>query len=185
MKLAIDIDGVLAQFDTAYTQLLMKIDPTIKVDVFAADFPVAWSIEDYYGFSPETVDKAWAEIKNCGIFWKFLFPYPTAWADIEALNAAKRSHDIYFLTNRPGATAKRETEEWLRGHGFDRATVVICSKKQLFCEAAEIDVLIDDKVDNCWNHKSTRTFLFKRPYNKEHWSAYSCVDTVREALDGI
>lgn len=188
MNLAIDIDGVLADFNTSFGKLLMKIQPELKIDIYSSAYPAVWDYPKHYGFSAETINAAWTEVKNSGLFWRSLFPYMTAHKDIWELSKARWVHDIYFVTTRPGKTAKAETEEWLRANGFENATVVICYDKPILCEAMKIDLIVDDKPENLWmEYGGCRRALFKRPYNKEHWSDTSLmlVDSVREALNAI
>lgn len=185
--LAIDLDGVLVNFNDTYTRLLMKIEPGIKVDLFAADFPPCWEYDTHYGFSKETIRKAWTEIRNSGIFWRFLFPYANAPSDLRLLR--QMDADIYFVTTRPGPTAKRETEQWLESQGFFGPTVVIAGNKLAFCEAVGATHLIDDKPENLGDPAVAlpwKRALFKRPYNKDYWGKYDAsVESVREALNGL
>ena len=184
--ICVDLDGVVCDFNSAYTKLLMKINPTIKVDYLAADFPTEWDWDKAIGFTYADREAAWTEIKHSGLFWRSLFPYPTAWEDLSTLYDLRKQHDIYFVTARPGLTAKQESEEWLRGHGFPGATVIIAIEKELIVNAVKADCIIDDNPKNLLYQTNTKTILFKRPYNKLYWNSFNqTVTTVREALDGL
>lgn len=187
MNLAIDIDGCLADFNTGYLKLLRRIRPGIKVDEFALNFPPTWQWPEYYGYTADEEKAAWAEIEASDNFWKNLHPYPTAYGDLEHLYKLSRKHDVYFLTHRRGRDAKWQTEQWLESQGFDRPTVVLSGKKGEFCEAAAIDVIIDDKPGNLMTQwHDLKTVLFKRPYNMNYWTYFSrAADTIREGLDGL
>lgn len=165
---------------------MTRIDPRVKFDVTSPAWPDRWDWWDHV--EKGVVEKAWTEVKNSGLFWKSLFPYTTSWDDIKKLNSIRRDHDIYFLTKRFGKTAKAETEEWLYGHGYMNATVILCDEKPEFCDACNIDILIDDRPENLnvffggMVEYSWKCYLFKRPYNIEYWHKMNSVTTVREAL---
>lgn len=183
MRAAIDLDGVIVDFVTSYCKLLMKIEPSIKVDPYDHSWVTRWEFDEIY---PEHVRKqAWTEIENSGGFWKYLFPYPNAQEDLRALEKLGKQHEVYFLTKRPGATAKWESEQWLRGNGFEHPTVVLCEHKANFCYACDIDLIVDDRPENLIGYIGDRTkrYLFRRPWNRDRWEKFKCVDTVRGALN--
>lgn len=186
MRIAVDVCHVLADFSHSFAKLMNSIQSR-PVDIYDPSFPVCWQWFEHYGWSDETIQKAWTEVKFSGSFWKFLHPLPNAYEDLKFLNAIQKYHDIYFVTNRPGPTAKQETEEWIAGRGYLNPTVVISGKKELFCQAADIDIIIDDSVDNLLKIKSgTKTILFKQPHNKAHWGYFGgTVNTIREALCSV
>lgn len=184
MKLVVDIDGVLADFPTAFTKILMKIEPQTKVDMYAPDFPCKWDWFDV--FQQETVARAWIEVKGSPNFWSTLQPTLNGATDIAVLNTLNYNHEIYFVTNRAGDNPKAQTEAWLERQGFDYPTVIICKDKQGFCNAIKADAIIEDLVDNMAGLEC-QTFLIKKPYNKIYWKTmpFTAVNTVREALDAL
>lgn len=185
--IACDLDGVLVDFNSGFAKLLNKINPTVKVDIFDSAFPVVWGWPKHYGYSPEDEDKAWTEVKNSGMFWRSLYPYATAWDDLEFLQNQSRKHDIYFVTTRPGKSAKDESEQWLAGHGFKLPTVVISGDKAEFCKSVKADIIIDDKPENLYEQPfNVKTALFRRPYNAHVEGVFNLdVATVREALRDV
>lgn len=186
LSIACDLDGCLVDFNTGFAKLLKKINPTVKVDIFDASFPVTWGWPKHYGYTAEDQKKAWTEVENSGLFWRSLHPYATAWDDLEFLQNQSRKHDIYFVTSRPGKTAKDESEQWLVGHGFKLPTVIISHDKQAFCAAVKANIIIDDKPDNLFGHNDVKTALFRRPYNDDFTTAFSMnVNSFREALKDV
>lgn len=188
MKILVDLDGVVADFNSAFARLLKRINPSIILDATAPDFPDCWNWPERYGYSKEDESKAWAEVKHSGVFWRSLFPYPNGYADVEHLNILQRTHEIYFVTSRPGVTAKRESEEWLRGMGFNGPTVIICDShsKADFVQAVKIDMVIEDKPETLLDCNNTHTVLVRRPYNKGYWGYFNdTVDSVREAVRDV
>ena len=185
--IAVDLDGVLIDFNSGFAKVLKQVAPTVKLDVFDPRFPAVWGWPAHYGYTGDDEEKAWREVIHSSLFWKALFPYATAIADLEYLNQLQSKHDIYFVTTRPGDTAKQQSEAWLRGNGVDNPTVVICGAKAAFCTAVHADIIIDDKPENLLNQSyKVQTALFKRPYNEGYWDYFNkTVSTVREALADV
>lgn len=181
-----DVDGILADWNSSFIKLLTSIEPK-NVDPWAADFPATWNWPKNMGFTEETIEKAWTEVKHSGMFWKSLHPYATAYEDLKFLNKIRQANDIYFVTQRPGKTAKVETEKWLSGRGFETPTVVICDRKDLFCRAANVEIMIEDNPEKLLKAPpETVTALFKRPYNEGYWGYFNkTVSSVREALKDV
>jgi uncharacterized HAD superfamily protein len=164
LKIGIDIDGVLANFNSAYIRLLGRIGGKY---VDTSYQPTQWSYETDLGFDGETVHMAWEEIKKGG-FWYSLDPL----ADVLDLPDICEDHDVYFITQRPGKYAKLESEDWLREHyGVDVPTVLITeSGKGPIVKALDLDLFIDDRDKNILDvrRESPRThcFIVDRPYNR-------------------
>lgn len=180
---------MICDFNGGLARLLKRINPGVIVDTTASSFPDCWGWPTRYGYSKDDESRAWAEVRHSGLFWKSLFPLPNGYADLEHLNFMQKQHDIYFVTSRPGATAKRETEEWLRGHGYDNPTVVICDStlKAKFVEAVGIQMVIEDKPETLLKMPfGVRTALVKQPWNKGYWGYFNAtVESVREAVQHV
>ena len=187
MIFAVDLDGVLADFNVAFVKLLIRYgaDRTL-FRPGDPEWPDRWAWYDQA--TPSAVLGAWGEAQNSQMFWRYLFPYPTAKKDFQTLNTARdQGHDIYFLTTRPGKTAKRETEEWIYWQGFCKPTVIITKDgtKHLVTESIQADMIVDDKPANLYgHHEGCKRFLIDRPYNREAKFGYGQrVSTVSEALN--
>ncbi len=172
MRIGIDVDGVLADFNTAF--ILRVIKETGK-DLFPRrpfDIPT-WNYPESYGYTNDEVHAVWTAIKADPQFWLNLPPYADTLQSLSVLS--QKSHegnDLYFVTSRPGINAKSQTEKWLRENGFkDRPTVLISSEKGLCAEALNLDAYIDDRDLNVRDvsdarGQNTKTFLLDRPWNR-------------------
>ncbi len=60
---------------------------------------------------------------------------------------------MIFLTSRPqtsGRTVQRQSQRWLERHGFVMPSVfVVHGSRGRIAEALDLDVVIDDRPDNC------------------------------------
>lgn len=189
MNIACDLDGVLISFNDGFAKVLRNINPQVVCDTFDPSFPPIWAWPQSYGYSAADESAAWNEAKFSGLFWRSLFPYASAWKDLEYLDSLRSSNDIYFVTSRPGPTAKVETEDWLAGHGYPKPTVIISNsqRKKDFCYAAEIDVLVEDKPETLLDLPLTvKSVLIQRPYNAGYWGYFNVTaSTVREGLSNV
>lgn len=200
MVLAIDIDGVLADFNRSYGRTFIKISGEDKFPAGWEDqladneFPPVWSWEGFYGYSPEVEKKVWTEaIFESKDFWRNLDPLPhTRWT-LAVLNArAKAGDDVYFLTNRAGQRAKTQTEMWLYEHGMNFPTVILSGDKTPLLRALKVNFFVDDKPETIvdaaavaasegW--KDFQLFIRDAPYNRQT-TVPNCqrVGSVKEAL---
>lgn len=189
MKILCDVDGVLADFNSGFARLLKRINPGVILDTTVSTFPDCWEWPQRYGYSKEDESRAWAEVKHSGVFWKLLFPFPNGYADVEHLNILQKTHDIYFVTSRPGPTAKRETEEWLQGRGFNNPTVIICDShsKADFVQAVGVDIVVEDRPETLLNCSlDVQKILVRRPWNVGYWNYFNATaDSVREGLHDV
>lgn len=188
-RLGIDIDGVLAQFDRPFAALLNQILPhhdlpPIDFPVTDVTFPHLWDWDVYYmtraGISAETqqeiLAEAWGAIKASTAFWATLPGYPSTGTDLTYLRACiENGWDLYFITCRPGMTAKFQSEAWLMSKGLKAPfvpTVLICESGEInkprLCKALGLDALIDDKPSNLRGVPAeTRRYLLDRPWNRD------------------
>jgi 5'(3')-deoxyribonucleotidase len=174
MKLGIDVDGVLADFNTAFIAYVIKVT---GVDFFPArpfDIP-CWNYPQYYGYSEKQVTAVWDVVKQDGRFWRTLPTYPNSRLSLNRLiDCGLRGDDVYYITNRMGVTPKCQTERWIRMLGYAYPTVLITGDKAGAARVLELDAYIDDKWENCDAVSKTvyrgirvRTFLLDRPWNRE------------------
>lgn len=168
MRIGFDVDGVFADFNSAYITKVVEITGRDLFPPRPFDVP-CWDYPEYYGYSRKEIAAIWENIKQSPTFWYELEPYPNLYSAITAINRLDKSkHDIYFVTSRPGDGAKQQTEDWLYDQWFRRSTVLISSEKALVCKALRLDHYIDDNVENVfavYQHTNTQVVALTRPWN--------------------
>lgn len=175
MKIGFDIDGVFAAFIPAYQDLCIELN---ERDLFHPGDnvnPPCWNWPEYRGYTKEEVGKVWETITASNDFWITLRALPGLEVIKKHLAQLYRNHDIYFVTSRPGTTAKWQTEWWLDsklyfGGIFAVPTVLIASDKGGVAKALKLDVYIDDNWDNAVSVAAqsplTRNYLLDTSYNR-------------------
>lgn len=173
MRIGIDIDGVLANFNLAYIKLLNEISGKNEP---LDHQPTRWHYEAELGFTANHVTEAWKRIEESETFWHELeeikenTDYLRDWGHTPATG-----EEVYFITARPGKMVKLQTEDWLRSDGdwnsiWYLPTVLISSAKGLCAKALNLDIYIDDRTENIRDVQetspSTRAYLINRSYNE-------------------
>jgi hypothetical protein len=174
LNIGIDIDGILAQFESGFRRKLYevrKVPAVLQVthlDITTWDWP-----QSQFGYTDEEVSLAWAMVKSDPCFWSSLDPHEDAREFLETLGTLARRHDhhVYFITHRTGFRARHQTELWLRMMGWDheRPTVLLAEDKGTVCRIFDIHLYIDDKNENVASvlahAPKTRGFMLARPWN--------------------
>ena len=195
MRLGIDIDGVLADFVTAYKARFVQLTGR---DLFGDSLWASWSHEITVGYTKDEVTAIWEAIKSDPLFWVKLSPYWDALTVLERLTFRHYHDDVYFITARPGIEVKKQTELWLSTHSpfFDETpTVLISSEKGMCCRALRLEKYIDDRPENVADVRrlspDTKTYLMDRTWNQGEHGQHPCllrgdikrVESVEEMLD--
>ena len=172
-----DVDGVLADFLAAYRRVEESLDqqPT---------FEARW---DAY-----LNTNIWAYIKRSPAFWTTIPPLASAYT-FARINVLTYQYDVYFVTNRPGVTAKGQTERWLRERGVVNPTVIISARKGDIAAALGAHFAIDDKAGNAiatsYISPKTKSYLLDAPYNQfDHavvGGSVTRVKTLDQFLDAV
>jgi 5'(3')-deoxyribonucleotidase len=153
MKVGFDIDGVLASFFCAYEQLTIKVDGrNLFPPLGPEQGPPVWDWPEHYGYSKDTMTEVWDRIRHDVHFWKSLPELHNMHLLRHAWESIRHKHDIYFITDRVGATAKIQTEEWLTDALFEKyrrtPTVLISGDKAGIARALKLDIYVDDKSES-------------------------------------
>lgn len=184
MKLGIDVDGVVADFVTGYTDLIRQ-KFGIRLPPRSDSYPDVWDFELAGGVTKAQRSELLEHIKSTEFFGA-LYPENRRTFDaLQRLSEATYHHDVYFITQRSGARAKWLTEKWLGWHGFVKPPTVLivngAEGKGLIAKALGLDVFVDDKPENLMAvlraTEGLRAYLIDKPYNTNYADGYYNLDT--------
>ena len=144
LRLGFDIDGVLADFRSAFRETAREC---LKRDV-----PLESNDPDSALSAPD-VERVWKHIARASNWWMRLRAYePAQIANLYAL-ARARHWEICFLTKRPpsaGDSVQFQTQWWLEQQGFYLpAVMTVPGSRGDLANALRLDLVIDDQFVNC------------------------------------
>jgi hypothetical protein len=170
MRIAFDLDGVLADLHTAFSRTALTLYPELDQSAIAAPEVGASPPVDESGEGEEEAeapalpgnvvpldrrqqDAVWKRLRATENFWEGLTEIePGAIARLAAL-ADERRWEVLFITSRPssaGATVQRQSQRWLQKLGFALPSVfVVHGSRGAVAQALNLDVVVDDRPDNC------------------------------------
>ncbi len=195
-KLAIDIDGVLADFTWDMVKVLRTLGVDLPEDYQSTDW--GWTEAN---LPRDAMDKAWRIIDSTPYFWENLRPHMDnvlAMAEFFHEHAGKDC-DIFFITARKdgvGRSTKAQSERWLYSYlgqpseaisvlpvksGLDKAEVIY---------ALQLTHSIDDHTPTIVNNKSLKNghkaYLLDRPWNQDgKFYDLKIVHSLREFFDKV
>lgn len=188
MRIGVDVDGVLADFNTAF---IRRVKDVTGRDLFPEGYePTTWNYPESLGYTREEVSKVWDHVTADPTFWLNLSPYWDAMTVLERLRTEFGNDDVYFITSRPGVRAKAQTEVWLATHSGDftwNPTVLISSEKGACAKALKLDYYVDDRFENVHDvlrqtGARTAAYLLDRPWNTS-FETLLRVDATSDFLD--
>lgn len=142
LRLGIDVDGVLADFRTAFRALAAK------------ELGHRESAEVDQELSKKDVDRLWKAVATAPNWWGDLPPYePDQLARLYSLARGGR-WEVFFMTSRPpssGDTVQLQTQVWLERYGFYMPSVLTApaGARGELARSLRIDVIVDDHLVNC------------------------------------
>ena len=167
MRIAFDLDGVLADLHTPFVRTAIEMFPELEpARVESRDMTGGAELPDEGGDEDDVPpvlpgvnlnrrqsDAVWRRLAATENFWETLDELePGAIARLAAL-ADERRWDILFITSRPhsvGRTVQRQSQRWLERKGFPLPSVYVVHKSRgRIADSLGIDVVIDDRADNC------------------------------------
>lgn len=167
VKLALDVDGVIADFVSAAIELAQN-------NGLGHLFPK--SHDEWRDYYHPLMDELWVHINEAGErFWMSIKPYP------EKLPIKP----VAYITSR--RLRPEITEAWLFRHGFPHAPVITVANKSLKREAivqvgAAAMVEDDPETMTALNSAGIRCFLMDRPWNRHVQDLGLRIHSLRELV---
>lgn len=174
MRIGFDLDGVLANFVQRYQTDIVRLTAHDLFQPGDIEDPPTWNWPELRGYTAAEMSMVWKHIKGSPVFWASLTALPGAY-DLElVIRAIEDSNDVYYVTSRLGATAKRQSELWVEAHlNYDNMaypTVIVSSEKGDIAKALKLDVFVEDNRDNAYDVAAkspyTRIYLLNYRYNQ-------------------
>lgn len=189
MKIAIDLDGVCYNFNTAYHDKLIQVTGENR---FPTDWTATcWDWDKFYGYTSQEISDTWGEIIKDNLFWRKLDIIPEREV-FARLNVLSMKNDVYFLTNRIGHNCKQQTERALYDAGINYPTVIIAADKVPILKAIKADFFADDKLETM-NQVVTdfarirshgHAYLIDAPYNQTgRHATLKVASDIKDALE--
>jgi hypothetical protein len=140
LRLGFDIDGVLADFRTAF-----RLTAEECLDRQIDDVPNP--------LTPGEIKRVWAHIARVSNWWMKVPPHEQA--EIARLYAlARAGHwEVFFITNRPasaGDAVQFQTQWWIEQFGFYLpAVLTVPGSRGDIANGLRLDIIVDDQLINC------------------------------------
>lgn len=145
LRIGFDIDGVLADFRTAFHETAKRC--------LHHEVGDAVDLKSQAALGDRDVKKVWEFVGRTTNWWMGLQPYEPD--QIQRLYALTRAAqwEVFFLTNRPrsaGDSVQFQTQCWLERHGFYLpAVLTVPGSRGEIANALRLDLVVDDLVLNC------------------------------------
>jgi hypothetical protein len=153
LRIGIDIDGVLADFRSAFHAAARQC---LHRDISDDRDP-----KDAKSLEQADVKRIWQHIARTPNWWMGLPAYePEQLAALFSLTRGA-GWEVFFLTNRPasaGDSVQYQTQWWLEQHGFYLpAVLTVPGSRGEIANGLRLDLVIDDLVVNCVEVVSSST----------------------------
>ena len=160
-----DVDGVLANFTTAFTTVGNRLFDTPIVDNHEQP---TWDFRE--SLTQGQQNQIWKEIKTINNWWEsllLLVPYGTFYD----INISTLKHEVYFVTHRMHSLtpAGEQTVNWLKTHGISNPRVIVSKHKGEIAKAVGANFSLEDNWGNAcaihWLAEDCESVLIERLYN--------------------
>jgi hypothetical protein len=168
MLVALDIDGVVADFLPPFLQRLAECASSGPIDPESITDP---SFTTHPSLSQEIISRCIVEVSYDAGFWQALAPLPSAeeWLALDRLSREQRLIFITHRYERDTYDISRITCDWLRKHGISKPVVYFTQahKSELLTKLA-VQLFVDDRLENCRDaaeNTGAVVMMPHRPYN--------------------
>jgi hypothetical protein len=167
MRIAFDLDGVLADLHEPFVRTAVKLFPELErraigatdigpspedEGVESSDPPIAPAAASL-AISRQQSDAIWRAVAASENFWEGLGEIEAGAIARLARLADERKWEVLFITSRPrsaGRTVQRQSQRWLARMGFELPSVyVVHGSRGQVAAALHLDVVVDDRPENC------------------------------------
>jgi hypothetical protein len=161
MRLAFDLDGVLADFHgTLVREANARFPNTDSTTAAATASPAARGVDidgdadsEDFPLPPRQQEQLWEALAAVPNFWETLSEIEPGVIGRLAALARERRWEVIFLTSRPdtaGDSIQVQTQRWLQQRGFPLPSVfVVCRDRGKIAMALDLDVVVDDRPKSC------------------------------------
>jgi phosphoglycolate phosphatase-like HAD superfamily hydrolase len=171
MRVAFDLDGVLAELHEPFVRAAVTLFPELdRAAIKSADIGASPddpedpdaasdaitevpSPPSDVPLTPRQSDAVWRHLAAMEDFWEGLGEIESGAIRRLAAVADERRWEVLFITSRPrsaGRTVQRQSQRWLERCGFPLPSVyVVHGSRGRIAAALGIDVVVDDRPENC------------------------------------
>ncbi len=165
LRIAFDMDGVLADMHAALAleaERMFGDHEAAAVEALEAALAGSASRNPadvkHPGTPPlalttQQIELLWQRVAGTRDFWDGLGETEQGIVSRLARLADDRRWEVIFLTQRPptrGATVQKQTQAWLRRHGYDFPSVYTTrGSRGAIAAALDLDVVVDDRFEGC------------------------------------
>ncbi|HEX7485190.1 MAG TPA: hypothetical protein VF332_03495 [Vicinamibacterales bacterium] len=177
LRIAFDCDGVVADLDSALAEIATRLfgeAPKAETEIAAPATAEPGATPEGASGGPsaeeEEVEPArfrtlarrqqhdlWETVRNTENFWESLNETEPGIVARLAQLAKERRWEVIFITQRPssaGDITQLQTQRWLIAHGYELPNVyVINSSRGKVADALSLDIVVDDRPENCLDVK--------------------------------
>ena len=212
MRIAFDLDGVLADLHEPFARTAVRLFPHLEQTAIGAT-DIGPSPEDQSAADPEPAiappappslaitrqqsDAIWRAVADTENFWEGLGEIESGAIARLAAITDERHWEVLFITSRPksaGRTVQQQSQRWLARMGFPLPSVfVVHGSRGLVASALDLDVVVDDRPENCLDvvleSKAGAILVWRGGHGSVPASAkrlgIASVPTVAECLDAL
>jgi len=187
VKVMIDMDDILTNFNLAFLQLTHRMyeEVPVSIEVKVWDF---W--KSVPNLTLEMEESVWEAIRDTPNFYESLPAYACR-EDLLRLAEIMRAgrHEIYFITSRfptKGRTVQAQSQRWMLEHVGEPGAIIVSSSKGELCRILGVELAVDDAphhIENLLDH-GINTYIMDWSYNR-HIDHRLRVKNLGEFLDCI